>query len=908
MPVRCFNSDTAGACVAPPAPNIPLYNIADITTNDASGVADSLGVQCAISGTVYSIDFRGGGGYQFYIYDATGGIYVFNFNDVSGYTVAPGDLIYLEGTVGQFRGQTQFLPDSIHLISSGNALITPAVVSQLDESTEGEYIELQGFSLVDTLQWPAAGNNANVDITNGSDTLVIRIDSDTDIDGSPFPPPVFNVRGAGSQFSFALNLNDGYQIMPSSIADFSAQVAAPDTFWVSLNVDMRNSGMNFSTDSVDVAGPFNNWPNNFDANYEMTDPDGDSIYSISIYAPEPLLEYKARFHGANGLNWEAGLNKLVNFNKDTIVPVRCFGADLPGFCPTTIDTFNVTLQVDLSNEANFNPATDLVDIAGFFSNWNAAYNANYQMTDPDGDLIYTHTIYAPEPNLEYKARYHSGGTTNWELGPNKFANFSSDTTMPVRCFNSDTAGACIAPPAPFIPTYTIAAVRGIDANGVADSLGVTCRLSGVVHSIDFDGTGGYQVYFSDGTGAINLFSAVDLDTISQLGLGDQIEVVGSIGQFRGLTQIEADSLKKLSSGNPVAAPILSTTISEVEESELIRLNGFRLVAPGNWPSFGNSANLEITNGSDTLTMRIDSDTDIDGSPAPTGVFDLIGVGSQFDFSSPFFEGYQILPRFLGDIIPVSLPSLYISEVMPASGHSSPLNGDWFEVHNNGSSAIDLFNMSWSNSSANSGTHLISQSFLLPPGEAAVLVDVSNSDVISWLNIWRQRNTLKILNRDDEFNGFTDLQVGGDQVKLYDSQGRVISTVSWSSGMASSGFSLEFDANGNFSSLASDGQNGAYTSNGGDVGSPGNLQAIGLEELPGMILNIYPNPTSGPLVLETSDHRSKEFKLYNNSGKLLWQQRSTAKKVELDLSHLPVGLYFLETTGDDLQSINKVVIH
>ena len=32
-----------------------------------------------------------------------------------------------------------------------------------------------------------------------------------------------------------------------------------------------------------------------------------------------------------------------------------------------------------------------------------------------------------------------------------------------------------------------------------------------------------------------------------------------------------------------------------------------------------------------MTMRIDSDTDIDGSNAPSGAFDVTGIGSQYDF-------------------------------------------------------------------------------------------------------------------------------------------------------------------------------------------------------------------------------------------------------------------------------------
>ena len=79
---------------------------------------------------------------------------------------------------------TELKPDSIYVLNSGNALPAASVETTLDETTESELIQLIGFTLADATQWPAAGSSANVDITNGTDTMTMRIDSDTDIDGS----------------------------------------------------------------------------------------------------------------------------------------------------------------------------------------------------------------------------------------------------------------------------------------------------------------------------------------------------------------------------------------------------------------------------------------------------------------------------------------------------------------------------------------------------------------------------------------------------------------------------------------------------------------------------------------------------------------------------------------------------
>ena len=71
--------------------------------------------------------------------------------------------------------------DSVVLISSNNALpTTPTVVTALGENTESELIKFENATIVDPSQW-SGGSGYSVDITNGTDTIVMRIDADTDI-------------------------------------------------------------------------------------------------------------------------------------------------------------------------------------------------------------------------------------------------------------------------------------------------------------------------------------------------------------------------------------------------------------------------------------------------------------------------------------------------------------------------------------------------------------------------------------------------------------------------------------------------------------------------------------------------------------------------------------------------------
>ncbi len=68
-----------------------------------------------------------------------------------------------------------------------------------------------------------------------------------------------------------------------------------------------------------------------------------------------------------------------------------------------------------------------------------------------------------------------------------------------------------------------------------------------------------------------------------------------------------------------------------------------------WPSSGKSASLTMWDGYKTLTLRIDSDTDLDNNPAPAFPISVIGVASQYTSSTPANDNYQITPGYYADI-------------------------------------------------------------------------------------------------------------------------------------------------------------------------------------------------------------------------------------------------------------------
>ncbi len=194
-------------------------------------------------------------------------------------------------------------------------------------------------------------------------------------------------------------------------------------------------------------------------------------------------------------------------------------------------------------------------------------------------------------------------------------------------------------------------VRKNNANGVPLLLNQTVTITGIVSVANQFGSSGPAFVF-DNTGGVAIYSPI----ASQMTIGDSVTVTGTVIQFYGLTEITQATFIKHSSGRPVN-PILMS-IPEIDdigadfvenEGTLIRLESIRIInASGN---FAGNTNYTIQDTlGNTAQIRIDNNVStIIGQPIPTGYFNLVGVISQYDPSSPYFNGYQVMPRNNNDM-------------------------------------------------------------------------------------------------------------------------------------------------------------------------------------------------------------------------------------------------------------------
>src|SRR5690554_2187879 len=226
--------------------------------------------------------------------------------------------------------------------------------------------------------------------------------------------------------------------------------------------------------------------------------------------------------------------------------------------------------------------------------------------------------------------------------------------------------------------YSIGDVTGVDADGVADSVDVYVILTGVVHCGDFRNNGYDVVIIDDNNDGITLFNFDDLPNYTAPVEGDSLEIKGQIGQFNGLIQVIPNEITVLAQGAATQAPTSVTTLDETTESQYIQLDSVTLVN-GETEWTGNT-NFDVTDGTTTFSVRVPNDASIAGTTIPNGPIRIIGVGKQFDSSSPFDSGYQIFPCRVTPLCTVDVTTALDDATITAT--ATGLNYQWIDCSDN----------------------------------------------------------------------------------------------------------------------------------------------------------------------------------------------------------------------------------
>jgi len=203
----------------------------------------------------------------------------------------------------------------------------------------------------------------------------------------------------------------------------------------------------------------------------------------------------------------------------------------------------------------------------------------------------------------------------------------------------------------------IEALNADDAQGVALLLGQEVTIRGVVtvptgvFSVE-----NHELYVQDATGGVSVYE--DKQQSVPVALGDRVEVQGAVGQYAGKTELGQPRITRLAMDDPLPEPVALTTAQllaggEAVEGRLIVIRGVRITGGEAWPTVEQEGNfnLFIDDGSGAASLRIDHQTELNGSPKPAEPFDVVGVVKQYDETAPYTTGYSVQPRYRTDLTP-----------------------------------------------------------------------------------------------------------------------------------------------------------------------------------------------------------------------------------------------------------------
>jgi len=172
--------------------------------------------------------------------------------------------------------------------------------------------------------------------------------------------------------------------------------------------------------------------------------------------------------------------------------------------------------------------------------------------------------------------------------------------------------------------------------------GSTVTIKGVV-------TNGSELgiirYIQDGTAGIAAYGSV----MSGVDRGDSVVVVGVTKNYNQLLEIDPVNSVNAIAPKPLPDPIVITPggMKEQYEAMLIKMVGVTFANAGG--VFSGNTNYNVTANGETCQVRVNNASNLVGQIIPAAEVTLIGLCSQFSYTSTT-TGYQMLLRDKNDII------------------------------------------------------------------------------------------------------------------------------------------------------------------------------------------------------------------------------------------------------------------
>jgi endonuclease I len=232
--------------------------------------------------------------------------------------------------------------------------------------------------------------------------------------------------------------------------------------------------------------------------------------------------------------------------------------------------------------------------------------------------------------------------------------------------------------------FVLTCLSSIGQTDIADArtyaLGQTITISGIA-------TNGSELgpirYIQDGTAGMAAYGT----SLNGIQRGDSLTVTGTLIEFSGLLEISpVTSVTDHGPAvvQPTALQIPITSAAETLESELVQIQNVTFVQSGN---FAGNTTYQITDGSNTLDVRVNTGTNLVGTAIPSGPISITGPLGQFN------TNYQVVPRDLNDIVTYVAPAFEINVKIEGN---TVLSGSTYFIGNDASVSLVIENQGVSN--------------------------------------------------------------------------------------------------------------------------------------------------------------------------------------------------------------------
>lgn len=249
-----------------------------------------------------------------YVQDETAGIAVFG-PEMQDYNL--GDEVELTGSITIYNQLTEIVDiTAISLISENNDLPIPIafddIANGFQETFEGMLVKFDNVTFVDVGSFNTGSGNYT--FTDGNSSQAIRVWGNTDIAGTPIPSENLSIVGIMGQYNNEDNPNEGYQLQPRSIDDFTFIGGAPVFLTVPTQTNITPTSFDICFETVNEGNTVVNYaPNPDNLLAEVSDETLSTNHCVTLSNLTPATVYyvQASSVSASGTASEAGMQLMM---------------------------------------------------------------------------------------------------------------------------------------------------------------------------------------------------------------------------------------------------------------------------------------------------------------------------------------------------------------------------------------------------------------------------------------------------------------------------------------------------------------------------------------------------------------------------------------------------------------------